>query len=312
MRDVPILQLEVPGSAGGWRLDRFVTGCLPDLSRARVQSLIQEGRVNIPGQRIRSNLRVKPGMIVEVYIPPPEPVDLVPEAIALDLLYEDGDILVINKPAGLVVHPAPGHPRGTLVHALLYHCRDLAGVGGEQRPGIVHRLDKDTSGVMVVAKNDLAMQSLAGQFKDGTIRKEYLALVAGTPPGSGTVDTLIGRNPLDRKTMSAKPRAGRRAVTHFKLEERLGPASLVRVCIETGRTHQIRVHFAHLGHPVLGDKQYGRTRGTRLPVPVHRQMLHARRLEFKHPRHQDVRAYEAPLPADLTVVLEALRLIRDS
>jgi 23S rRNA pseudouridine1911/1915/1917 synthase len=207
-----------------------------------------------------------------------------------------------------VVHPAAGHAAGTLVNALLYHCRDLAGIGGELRPGIVHRLDRDTSGALVVAKNESALRDLVRQFKARQVRKEYLALVWGQPrPAAGRVETLIGRSPRDRKKMSAQPKSGRPAVTLYETLENLGPAALLRVRIETGRTHQIRVHLAHLGHPVVGDREYGHKRPAPLPAPVPRQMLHAERLSCVHPRTGGLLVFSAPVPPDMQTLLAALR-----
>jgi len=303
------MQLEVAECASG-RLDAWVSAQLPELSRTRVQSLIREGRVIVDGERGRCKLRVRAGMKVEVEVPPPREVDLLPEAIPLDIVHEDAYIIVLNKPPGLVVHPAPGHVSGTLVNALLHHCRDFAGIGGEKRPGIVHRLDKDTSGVMVVAKSDASMAALADQFKAGTVHKQYVALVHGTPlPPHGTVESLIGRSRTDRKKMSARPARGRSAVTHFRVAEVLGDVCVVRIRIETGRTHQIRVHMAHIGHPVLGDRQYGarRARRSQCPVPVPRQMLHAETLGFAHPVTREPVEFSASLPGDMQRVIDGLR-----
>lgn len=295
----------------GTRLDVWLSRRIDHLSRARIQSLIQAGHVTVPGRTCRGHAHVEPGMTATLIIPAAVPVALVPEDIPLDILFEDDDLIVLNKPPGLVVHPAPGHASGTLVHALLHHSGDgLRGIGGELRPGIVHRLDKDTSGAMVVAKHDQAMAGLRSQFKDGTVHKEYVALVHGTPvPAAGTVETLIGRSRHDRKKMSARPSSGRHAVTHYESEESFGAVTLLRLRIETGRTHQIRVHLSHIGHPVLGDRQYGRRGGheTDQPWPVPRQMLHARRLAFEHPRTGRRRVFHAPIPPDMTALLHALR-----
>jgi 23S rRNA pseudouridine1911/1915/1917 synthase len=292
----------------GTRLDVWLAGRMPELSRARLQALIRDGSVRArDGRPLRPRTTVTAGLGVDVCIPCPRPVSLEPEAVDLDVLYEDGDVIVINKPAGMVVHPAAGHAAGTLVNALLHHCRDLAGIGGELRPGIVHRLDKDTSGVMVAAKTDAAMAHLVAAFKQGRVGKEYLAVVRGCPvPASGRIETLIGRSAHDRKKMSARPPAGRRAVTHYAVEERFGGASLVRVRIETGRTHQIRVHMTHLGHPVLGDRQYGRA-GAAGGVRPPRQMLHAHRLIFALPDGSGERTFCAPVPDDMAAVFAALR-----
>lgn len=304
------MQLEVEEGASG-RLDVWLAAQVPELSRTRIQSLVKEGCVTVDAHPpARSNLHIRPGMKVVVTVPPPRDVALLPEAIPLDVLYEDAHIIVVNKPPGLVVHPAPGHASGTLVNALLHHCRDLGGIGGEKRPGIVHRLDKDTSGAMVAAKNEVAMAALVDQFKAGTVRKEYLALLRGMPlPTHGTVETLIGRSRTDRKKMSAQPSRGRASVTHYRVTEVLGDACVVRLRIETGRTHQIRVHMAHLGHPVLGDRQYGARRAPRLPslVAVPRQMLHAETLALTHPHTREPVAFSAPVPADMQRVMQGLR-----
>jgi len=272
-----------------------------------LQALIRDGQVTVDGGPASPHDKVRKGMLVVVTKPEPRPSGLEPEDIPIDTLFEDGDVIVINKEAGLVVHPAAGHRSGTLVHALLFQCPDLAGVGGEERPGIVHRLDKDTSGMMVVAKNDTAMNSLAAQFKEGTVRKEYLAIVWGTPsPSSGTIRTLIGRSRHDRKKMSARPARGREALTEYTTETTWPDCSLLRVRIRTGRTHQIRVHLTHLGHPVVGDKQYGRRKpgseGPRAP----RQMLHAETLGFTHPRTGERLSFKAPVPPDMAAVIGEL------
>jgi 23S rRNA pseudouridine1911/1915/1917 synthase len=281
------------------------------VSRSRVQALIRQGHVAVAGRRAVAHLRTAPGLEADVRMPAPEPSDLTPEDIPLDVLFEDSDVLALNKPPGLVVHPAAGHRTGTLVNGLLHHCRDLAGVGGERRPGLVHRLDKDTSGVLVVAKNQAAMDSLAAQFRAAEVRKEYVALVRGVPASGGRIETLIGRSPRDRKKMSARPARGRRAVTHYEVAETFGDASRLRVRIETGRTHQIRVHLAHIGHPVLGDRQYGGS-GARLSQTAGRpaaprQMLHAEALAFRHPRTGREMRVTAPLPRDMAEFLGHLR-----
>jgi 23S rRNA pseudouridine1911/1915/1917 synthase len=297
-----------PGpEAAGSRLDAWLAGAAPRLSRARWQALIRDGQVRVDGRRVKASHLVTGAETVTYEIPPPVPAEIVPEPIPLDVLYEDADLIVINKQPGLVVHPAPGHGRGTLVNGLLHHCRDLAGVGGSLRPGIVHRLDKDTSGVLVAAKNEAALLGLARQFKQRSVRKEYLALVLGIPRAeTGTVESLVGRSSRDRKRMSASAARGRPAVSHYALAERLRGAALLRVRIETGRTHQIRVHLAHLGHPVLGDRQYG-ARRRQEPVAVSRQMLHAERLQLRHPATDRALDLRAPIPGDMEKALDALR-----
>lgn len=293
------LVFTVPEGAEG-RLDAWLAAQAPELSRARVQALIKAGQVTCGGAAVKANAKPKAGQVVEVEVPAPEPALPEPEDIPLEVLYEDGDCLVLVKPAGLVVHPAPGHASGTLVNALLHHCRDLGGVGGVQRPGIVHRLDKETSGLMVVAKNDAAMAGFVRLFQTGGITKEYLTLVHGAPPKvSGTVCSLIGRHPVDRKRMAVVTRNGKQAVTHYEVERQVEALTLVRCRIETGRTHQIRVHMQSLGCPVAGDALYGRPAADRRLVPVPaRQMLHAARLAFAHPVTGVAMAFTAPLPQD--------------
>ncbi len=289
------------------RLDAWLAAARPDHSRARWQELIREGRVRVNGLPRKPGHPLRAGDAVEFDIPPPEPVGLKPEPIALDILFEDDHLLVLNKLPGLVVHPAPGHDAGTLVNALLHHCGPGFNVGGDQRPGIVHRLDRDTSGALVVAKTEAALRGLAAQFKNREVRKEYLALAWGRPvPAEGTIETLVGRHPRHRQKMSARPRSGRPAVTHYETVQALGPASLLRVRIETGRTHQIRVHLAHRGHPVVGDTQYGRARPGVLPVEPERQMLHAERLAFRHPVTGAELEFQAPMPPDMRELLRVL------
>jgi 23S rRNA pseudouridine1911/1915/1917 synthase len=285
------------------RLDQWLSDCIPEWSRTRIQMLIRDGYVEANGRRDwRPRDSVIAGTTYSVHIPASDPVDVHPENIPLDVLHEDQDLIVINKPAGLVVHPAPGHPNGTLVNALLFRCRDLQGVGGELRPGIIHRLDRDTSGVMVVAKNQMSMDALARQFQQRLTEKEYAAIVVGCPqPAVGRIETLIGRSASDRKKMSASPPRGKTAVTHYRLTERLGDFSMVTVKIETGRTHQIRVHMAHIGCPVAGDSIYGGRfqRQWKHMAYCDRQLLHARRLSFIHPGLGERVEYSAPLPDDM-------------
>lgn len=299
-----LLVLTVPDGADG-RLDAWLASQAADLSRARIQSLIKEGRVTCGGAPVRANAKPRSGSAIEIRVPAPAPAAPLPEEIPLDVVYEDADCLVLNKPAGLVVHPAPGHATGTLVNALLHHCRNLGGVGGVERPGIVHRLDKDTSGLMVVAKNDAAMAGFVRLFQTHGIAKEYLTLVHGMPPQlSGKVSSLIGRHPVDRKRMAVVTRNGKQAVTHYSVEKRLGEIALVRCRIETGRTHQIRVHMQSLGCPVVGDALYGRSAADKRLTPVPpRQMLHAQRLTFAHPVTGAAMSFEAPLPSDFSVYL---------
>jgi 23S rRNA pseudouridine1911/1915/1917 synthase len=303
----------VPGNAAGTRLDVWLTRQAGNcrgftLSRARIQALIHDAYVTVNGKKIKEHHKICPGDSVKLVIPPPVATALVPENIPLDILFEDADLLVINKPAGLVVHPAAGHASGTLVNALLHHCGSLAAIGGEQRPGIVHRLDRDTSGIMVAAKSDRALAGLMNQFKQRTIHKHYAALVWGHPrPARGAIESPIGRHRADRKKMAVQPETGRAAVTHYELSERFEDISLVRIRLETGRTHQIRVHMAHRGHPVVGDAQYGGRSTRSLPMPVVRQMLHAETLFFLHPVTGKQMTFTAPWPADLQTLTAALR-----
>lgn len=287
------------------RLDVWVERHMPGMSRSRIQALIRSGHVSAKGLSLKAHRKVTPELEVRVEIPAATPTELIAEPIPLDIIHEDGDIIVVNKPAGLVVHPAAGHTSGTLVNALLCHCRDLAGIGGELRPGIVHRLDRDTSGVMVVAKNESAMLALARQFRTREVEKEYLALVHGRlRPPSGTMDRAIGRSPRNRKKMSTRVSVGRQAITHYETLEILTDVSWVRLRIETGRTHQIRVHLTDRGCPVVGDTTYGRRRTA---LPATRQMLHAASLSLVHPRTAQRMAFTAPLPADMAAVIAAAR-----
>lgn len=285
------------------RLDRFVAGALPDLSRSYVQQLIESGQVLVDGMLRKPKFKMTPGQVVTVLVPPPTVDELRPEPIPLDVVYEDGDVIVLDKPAGLVVHPAPGHASGTLVNALLYHAPEIS-VGGGTRPGIVHRLDKDTSGLMVVAKSDRARTTLVAQWEARLVRKGYVALVGGVvEPDEGTVDAPVGRDPQLQQRM-AVVRQGRPAVTHFTVRRRYRAATLLAVEIETGRTHQIRVHLAFIGHPVVGDGLYARG-GSGLLPGVPRQFLHANRLGFALPGGREVE-FESPLPDDLRAVLDGL------
>lgn len=304
-------EFSVPNQSEGQRLDVWLHTMMPDLSRVRIQDLIHAGHVTISKGPVKASLRLTPGLTVTIHVPAPQKTDLVSEDIPLDVLYEDAHLLVVNKAPGMVVHPAAGHVGGTLVNAILFHCPEgLPVIGGQVRPGIVHRLDKDTSGAMVVAKTDKAMKSLARQFKTGTVGKEYLALVHGVPmPSVGRVEVLIGRSRSDRKKMAVLDSAhaesrGRISVTEYRLLERLGELSLLRLVIKTGRTHQIRVHMKHLGHPVAGDAQYGGRRRSSLDLP--RQMLHAQRLTLRHPVSGERLEFKAALHADMREVLQKL------
>jgi 23S rRNA pseudouridine1911/1915/1917 synthase len=294
-------------ACSGIRLDVFIAERLPGCSRSSAALLITTERFTVNGRARKPSYRLKADDVVSGRLPAPQPCGFQPEPIALSILHEDADIIVIDKPAGLVIHPAPGHRSGTLVNALLYHCPDLTGIGAELRPGIVHRLDKDTSGTLVVAKTAAALEHLAGQFKRRTVRKDYLALVYGEmPAASGTVRLPIGRHPVDRKRMSTVSRRGRDAETEWRVLRVLCGASLLEVGLRTGRTHQIRVHCAAIGHPILGDPVYGRGRGGERRGPG-RQMLHALRLELDHPRTGERMRFESPLPEDMREVIEDLR-----
>jgi 23S rRNA pseudouridine1911/1915/1917 synthase len=287
----------------GTRLDRYVADQLPDLSRGTVQALIEAGRVLVDGQQRKPKFRMTPGEVVSVEIPPPQIDEILPDPIPLTIVYEDPDVIVVDKPAGMVVHPAPGHPRGTLANALLAHVPGIS-VGGSQRPGIVHRLDKDTSGLIVAAKTDRGRTGLVSQWEDRSVEKTYLALVAGSVADEeATIDAPIGRDPKNRQRMAVL-RSGRPAVTRFRVVERFPNATLLEVSIETGRTHQIRVHLAFIGHPIVGDQVYGRPRPT--DPKLDRQFLHASALAFQLPGGGALRL-EAPLPADLLTALEQLR-----
>ncbi len=296
--------LELTADRGGERLDTFIARRCPELSRSHARRLIDEGLVSVNGRQAKPSERVTAGISVSVTIPPPERIDLASEAIPLTIIYQDGDIIVLDKPAGLTVHPAPGHTSGTLVNALLAACPDLRGIAGTLRPGIVHRLDKDTSGLMVVAKNDRAQRALQRQLKEREVRKTYLALVKGVPaPREGTIEAPIGRHPKNRKKMAVVA-DGREATTRYRVREEIesGKYSLLEVEPVTGRTHQIRVHLAAIGHPVVGDATYGRRSDA-----IGRQFLHAHKLAFAMPLGGRTVEFQSPLPADLRQALSRLR-----
>lgn len=295
----------------GQRLDRFLVSVLADHSRSQIQKLIADGHVKLDRREPRANLLVHAGERISVDVPEPAPTQIAAEALPVDILYEDPDLVVLNKPAGMVVHPGAGHASGTLVNALLHHVGDLSGVGGELRPGIVHRLDRGTSGVMVVAKHDAAHQELARQFQDREVEKEYIALVWGVVQAGRRIDAAIGRDPVNRQKMSARARHARSAVTRITRAHHLPGLTLCQVAIHTGRTHQIRVHLSAIGHPIVGDSLYG---GIHRRVPgdiravqrLERPFLHAYRLAFKHPRDGRPMEFTAPLPEDLQGVLDEL------
>lgn len=298
----------VEPESGGERIDKHVTDGLGEgtASRSQVQEWIRSGSVTVNGKAVKPNAKVAAGDEIEVRIPDPEPVEALPEDIPLDVVYEDADVIVINKPRGMVVHPAVGHSSGTVVNALLYHCRDLSGINGVMRPGIVHRIDKDTSGLLMAAKNDLAHASLAQQLKDHTVLRRYYALAYGVLPHErGTIDAPIGRDKNDRKMFAVTDRGSKRAVTHFAVLERFDDYTLVELRLETGRTHQIRVHLKYIGHPIVGDPMYGGRAGRTLGMVG--QALHAGVLGFVHPRTGETLEFSAPLPADMEHALYTLR-----
>lgn len=302
------LNLEVAGKKE--RLDAWMGSQLPDLSRSRLQKLIEQGYIQLNGQICTNkNTKVSQGDRLNITIPDSQPLELTAEAIDLDILYEDDQLIILNKPAGLVVHPSPGHESGTLVNALLHHCPNLAGIGGIQRPGIVHRLDKDTTGAIVIAKTDQAHQHLQAQLKTKTARREYIALVHGVPKTEiGTIDLPIGRHRSDRQKMVVIPleKGGRNAITHWQVKERLGNYTLMEFRLETGRTHQIRVHSSQIGHPIVGDPIYSSDRSIGINLPG--QLLHAYRLILVHPVTGESLEAIAPLPAIFPKVLGILRL----
>ena len=289
------------------RIDKFLTDFLPDLSRSHIQRLIKDGHVTVNEKCVKVNYKVGKEEVVKVIIPEPETLpEIVPEEIPLDILYEDDDILVVNKPKGMVVHPAPGHYTGTLVNAVMYHCRDnLSGINGVLRPGIVHRIDMDTTGSLLVCKNDQAHHILAEQLKEHSITRKYHAIVHGNlKEDSGTINAPIGRHPTDRKKMSVHSSNGRRAVTHYRVLERFGNYTYIECALETGRTHQIRVHMASIGHPILGDCVYG---PAKCPFHLQGQTLHAKILGINHPKTGEYMEFDASLPDYFQKLLQKLR-----
>ena len=300
-----ILTLQANKEDAGKRVDAWVSAQLEDMTRSAVQRLLEEGRITCGGRVPAKNYKLGGTEVLEVSLPEPVPVDVLPQNIPLDVVYEDGDVIVVNKPKGLVVHPAPGHPDGTLVNALLYHCGgSLSGIGGELRPGIVPRIDRDTSGLIIAAKNDFAHQKLSAQLQDHSLARVYHCIVVGNlKEDSGTVEAPIGRHPVDRKKMAVVAE-GRRAVTHWRVLERFGGCTYVECRLETGRTHQIRVHMAHTGHPLLGDTVYGNKK----PVPgLQGQCLHAVGLRFIHPRTGEAVEVSCGLTEEFEKQLRKLR-----
>ena len=306
------MTVDVTLDQDGSRLDAFLTTVLPGHSRSQIQKLIKDGHVTGPGKVIRASTAVRAGQTFTIDLPSPVEPKALPEDLPLTILYEDKDVVVIDKPAGMVVHPAAGHSSGTLVNALLFHVDDLSGIGGELRPGIVHRLDRGTSGVMIAAKNDSAHKELARQFHDREIEKEYIALVWGLVQQGRRIDAPIGRDPTDRRKMSTRARRSRSAVTRVTKAEHLRGVSLLHVAIATGRTHQIRVHLNAIGHPIVGDQTYGGVHrrvanDVRAVQRLQRPFLHAANIAFVHPTEQRRLEFSAPLPADLQSVLDEIR-----
>jgi 23S rRNA pseudouridine1911/1915/1917 synthase len=304
--EAPIMfKLIVPKEHARMRLDLFMAKSLPEFSRSRIQQLIRAGLVRLNDATPVSHQLVRAGDEVELTQPPPEKIEITPEAIPLKILYEDDDLIVINKPAGLTVHPGAGHRENTVVNALLHHCPTLSGIGGKERPGIVHRLDKETSGCLVAAKNDVAHRELSKQFTARTVEKIYFALVAGKlRKETGVIENKIGRHPVHRQRMSVSSPRGRAAKTEYRVLHSSEQASLVECKLHSGRTHQIRVHLHHLGNPVLGDKIYA----PRLAKGFPRQMLHAWKLGFRHPRTGEWKNFEAPLPDDFRQAIAVARV----
>ena len=299
-------ELHLTADRSGERIDRFLSDDLENLSRSYIQKLLKDGGVLVNGKAVKPNYKLNTEDEILVQIPDPQTPDILPEDIPLDILYEDDDILAVNKPKGMVVHPSPGHYSHTLVNAILYHCKGrLSGINGVLRPGIVHRIDMDTTGSLLICKNDSAHQILAGQLKEHSITRRYHAVVHGNfKEDTGTVNALIGRHPVDRKKMSTKSPNGRAAVTHYRVLERLGNYTYIECELETGRTHQIRVHMASIGHPIVGDAVYG---PAKCPFKLQGQTLHAKTLGIIHPGTGEYMEFDAPLPEYFNALLERLR-----
>ncbi|MDR0137287.1 RluA family pseudouridine synthase [Metabacillus idriensis] len=298
------IEIKIDDSNKFERLDKLLAAENSDWSRSQVQIWIKEGHVKVNEAESRSNYKVQPGDTVTLLIPDPEPLDVMPEEMNLDIYYEDGDVLVVNKPKGMVVHPAPGHLSGTLVNGLMSHCKDLSGINGVMRPGIVHRIDKDTSGLLMVAKNDKAHESLVGQLVEKSVTRRYQAIVHGViQHDKGTVDAPIGRDKQDRQSMTVTNEHSKDAVTHFHVLERFEGYTLIECQLETGRTHQIRVHMKYIGFPIVGDPKYG----LKKTMKINGQALHAGVLGFKHPRTGEYLEFKAPLPAEFEEVISELK-----
>ena len=303
--DENVLSWTIEAEKAGERIDRFLQAENPDMSRAKIQKLIQDSFVTVNHSVVKSNYKLRIRDVVAFTIPEPTEVNIEAEDIPLNILYEDSDMIIINKARGMVVHPAPGNYTGTLVNALLYHCDDLSGINGELRPGIVHRLDKDTSGVMVAAKNDISHQSLALQIGEKTATRTYLTIVHGNMrEDTGTVNAPIGRHPTDRKQMAVVEKNSKPAITHFRVLERFGQYTFLECRLETGRTHQIRVHMAYIGHPVVADPKYSRSK---VPFAIVGQALHSAELRLKHPTSGEEMVFTAPMPIDMEKILHKLR-----
>lgn len=300
------MRLEVSPEHAGIRIDKYLAESLPDISRSYLQKLFRDGEIKMNGKAVKASAKTLAGAEIVFAIPEPEEPEILPEDIPLDILYEDSDVILINKPKDMVVHPAVGHYTGTLVNGLMYHCREgLSGINGVLRPGIVHRIDKDTTGVLVVCKNDRAHNGLAEQLAEHSITRKYRAIVCGNlKEDEGTVDAPLGRHPQDRKKMAIVRSGGKRAVTHYRVLERFGKYTYIECQLETGRTHQIRVHMASLGHPLLGDEVYGRGKS---PFKLEGQTLHAMVLGFIHPTTGEYMEFQAPLPEYFEKLLEKLR-----
>ena len=299
-------KFEITGHETGLRVDKYLSEQLPDVSRSYLQKIIKEGQVLADGKPVKANYKVSEGNVIELELPEAVEPEIEPEDLPLDILYEDRDVILINKPKGMVVHPSAGHYSGTLVNGLLYHCRDeLSGINGVLRPGIVHRIDMDTTGVIIACKNDRAHNAVAEQLKEHSITRRYRAIVCGNiREEEGTVDAPIGRHPTDRKKMAIVQRNGKEAITHYRVLERFGNYTYIECQLETGRTHQIRVHMTSIGHPLLGDEVYGKTKS---PFKLEGQTLHAMVLGFVHPSTGQYMEFEAPLPEYFAHLLDVLR-----